>query len=323
MGGGFTVESEPGVGSSFAFTLRCRRAAPGAVRAAAARPAIERRLSGRVLIAEDNGINRRVARANLGRLGLEVLEAEDGAAALEILAHEHVDLVLMDLHMPVLDGLEATRRIRAAEADGRRTVRLPIVAITANAMREALDACVSAGMDGFLPKPFQRQQLLEILNRWLPESSFRDVAPIAPESTPRAATVVAPPPLDEVIDAAAYARLVDLMGDELPVLVREFLASSTQSVGAIRDALNAHDAIRLKRQAHTLQSGARALGALTLCRLASELEAQAADGGIAGTERLVEQLVDEFQRVRMALARRPELSAGGDAADFSGAAAGG
>jgi len=321
MGGGFTVKSEPGVGSSFAFTLRCRRAAPGSVRTAAARPAVERRFSGRVLIAEDNAINRRVARANLRRLGLEVLEAEHGAEALEILACEQVDLVLMDLHMPVMDGLEATRRIRATEVDGRRNVRLPIVAITANAMREALDACVSAGMDGFLPKPFQRQQLLEILTRWLPASPLREVAAIAPDRAPSGAAGAAKPPLDEVIDAAAYAHLVDLMGDELPVLAREFLNSSTQSVAAIRDALNAQDATRLKRQAHMLQSGARAFGALTFCRLASELEAAATAGGIAGHESLVEQLLAEFQRVRMALALRPELSAGSDAAHSSGGAA--
>jgi signal transduction histidine kinase/CheY-like chemotaxis protein/HPt (histidine-containing phosphotransfer) domain-containing protein len=317
MGGAFTVKSEPGVGSTFAFTIRCQRAAPGSARVAATPPDLERRFSGRVLVAEDNRVNRRVARTHLVRLGLEVLEAEDGVQALELLAREPVDLVLMDLHMPVMDGLEATRRIRAAEADGRFAGRRPIVAITANAMREALDACSTAGMDGFLPKPFQRHELLEIVARWVPPA----VAPLGAtpggETAPAgaAAPVTAPAPgprpvpqPDPPIDAAAFARLVELMGDDLSVLVAEFLASSTQSLAAIRDALGSQDSERMRRQAHALQSSARTVGAERLCRCARDLERRAASGAIAGAAAEVEALFSEFQRVRLALAQRPELA---------------
>ncbi len=302
MGGGIRVQSTPGVGSRFAFSVRCGRAAPGSAQTDPMRPALEPRFAGRVLVVEDNPINRRVARANLGRLGLEVLEAGDGAQALEVLARETVDLVLMDLQMPVMDGLEATRRIRAAEAEGRLAGRRPIVAITANAMREALDDCRTAGMDGFLPKPFQRQQLFEILTRWLPGA-----APVAAPAAIDSPASGPGPQREEPIDAAAFARLVDLMGEDLPVLAAEFLASTTQSLAAIRDALGSRDAECMRRQAHALQSSARTFGAEGLCRTARDLESRAASGAIVPNAD-VEALFAEFQRVRLALAQRPELA---------------
>jgi CheY-like chemotaxis protein len=119
-------------------------------------------------VVEDNVVNRKVARAVLKGFGLEIAEAENGELALEKLRHEHFDLILMDMHMPVLDGLETTRRIRIAEqADGAGR-RLPVVALTANVMRDAIDSCREAGMDDFLPKPFKREQIVDMLSRWLP-----------------------------------------------------------------------------------------------------------------------------------------------------------
>ena len=167
MGGGFTVESAEGTGSTFAFTIRCRRAAAGSGRPRT-RTLSEHQFAGRVLVVEDNVVNRKVARAVLKGFGLEIAEAENGELALEKLRHEHFDLILMDMHMPVLDGLETTRRIRIAEqADGAGR-RLPVVALTANVMRDAIDSCREAGMDDFLPKPFKREQIVDMLSRWLP-----------------------------------------------------------------------------------------------------------------------------------------------------------
>jgi PAS domain S-box-containing protein len=118
-----------------------------------------------ILIAEDNEINALLARALLARLGHRPTVARDGAAALEAwlaarAAGTPYDLVLMDVHMPASDGIEATRRIRAAEAEGPRT---PIIALTADALSEDRDACLKAGMDGFLTKPLDRERLAEVL----------------------------------------------------------------------------------------------------------------------------------------------------------------
>jgi CheY-like chemotaxis protein len=118
-----------------------------------------------ILIAEDNEINALLARALLARLGHRPTLAPNGAAALDAwraarAAGTPYDLVLMDVHMPASDGIEATRRIRAAEADGPRT---PIIALTADALSEDRDACLEAGMDGFLTKPLDRQRLADVL----------------------------------------------------------------------------------------------------------------------------------------------------------------
>jgi CheY-like chemotaxis protein len=105
-----------------------------------------------------------------------VLEADNGQAALEVLARERVDLVLMDMHMPVLDGLEATRRLRVLENNNPNGRRLPVIAMTANVLRDAIDACRAAGMDDFLPKPFKREQIVDVLSRWLPPPVHADVS---------------------------------------------------------------------------------------------------------------------------------------------------
>jgi len=175
MDGSFSVDSTPGAGSTFRFTMHCALA-PAGSREAGDGGGVEpqSRFSGRVLLVEDNVVNRLVASASLKRLGLEVLEAENGRVALDLIEHEHVELVLMDMNMPVMDGIETTRRIRAAEAAGLLVGRLPIISMTANVMHESVEACREAGMDDALSKPFQRRQLVDVLARWLKESNHEN-----------------------------------------------------------------------------------------------------------------------------------------------------
>ncbi len=118
----------------------------------------------RVLLAEDNPVNRKVATRLLEKLGLEVESAENGCEAVERVLGGHYDLVLMDCQMPEMDGFEATRRIRAA---GRASTDLPIVALTANAMSGDRERCLAAGMDEYLTKPLRRERLVEVLGKWL------------------------------------------------------------------------------------------------------------------------------------------------------------
>ena len=132
------------------------------------------RSPGCVLLVEDNPVNQEVASEMLRSLGCDVHVAEDGVQALEILANAHYDVVLMDCQMPRMDGFEATRALRAREDEGQRT---PIVALTANAMEGDREACLAAGMDDYLPKPFDRDALRGVLRRWLPQARPR----LAPE----------------------------------------------------------------------------------------------------------------------------------------------
>ncbi|CAE6935682.1 sensor histidine kinase/response regulator [Ectopseudomonas oleovorans] len=125
--------------------------------------------SARVLLVEDNPVNQMVAKGMLSKLGYQVLIAGHGAEALDVLEQESVDLVLMDCNMPVMDGYEASRRIRS----NGRWPELPIVALTANALSDERERCRAAGMNDYLAKPFQREELANMLNTWLPESVSR------------------------------------------------------------------------------------------------------------------------------------------------------
>jgi signal transduction histidine kinase/ActR/RegA family two-component response regulator len=167
MGGEIAVDSEPGQGSRFWFTVQVEAEEPaGALdrREAASGPRAPR--GARILVVEDNADNRELVRAMLNALGMSVRVAENGRQAVEALARaeDDVDLILMDLHMPEMDGFEATRQIRAS-SNGAADV--PIVALTANVLEGQAQRCAEAGMDDFLAKPFTRRQLEDTLQRWL------------------------------------------------------------------------------------------------------------------------------------------------------------
>jgi CheY-like chemotaxis protein len=134
---------------------------------AQAQPA--RESTARVLLVEDNPVNQMVAKGMLAKLGYQVLVAAHGAEALEVLEQEPIDLILMDCNMPVMDGYEASRRIRS----NGRWPELPIVALTANALSDERERCRAAGMNDYLAKPFRREELAVMLDTWLPDEVSR------------------------------------------------------------------------------------------------------------------------------------------------------
>ncbi len=174
MGGEIRVESQPGEGATFTVEIlagACTEPAMASDLAAPPAPADilpappparipERRL--RILLAEDNQVNRRLVELLMARQGHEVVSVENGRKAVEMAERERFDLILMDVQMPDMDGLEATRQIRALEAavGGHK----PILALTANAMRGDEEVCLRAGMDGYIPKPFEAERLLNAVN---------------------------------------------------------------------------------------------------------------------------------------------------------------
>jgi signal transduction histidine kinase/CheY-like chemotaxis protein len=170
MGGRIEVDSHPGVGSRFSFTLEFAHdpapAPPPAPDSAMGGLSTMHELSGTVLLAEDNLVNRMIALEMLQSLGLNVVEAEDGAQAVAQLERRRFDLVLMDLQMPVMDGCTAAERIREREAQFG-SPRTPIIALTANAFDEDVAHALASGMDAHLAKPYTRSQLREMLGTWL------------------------------------------------------------------------------------------------------------------------------------------------------------
>jgi len=253
------------------------------------------RLRGRVLLVEDNAVNRKVAERLLALLGLVVDSCEDGRSALQRLQHGGYDLVLMDCQMPVMDGYAASRAWRRHEASAGLP-HVPILAMTANAMPGDREKCLDAGMDEYLSKPLDRRMLVRMLARWL--------APAPAESgsggaaTPAAA---ASTPASPALDASIVADLVDIMGEGFPELVRIYLEETPRRVLQLRDAAAEGDADAIVACAHTLKSSSANLGATGLSELARRLEYDARGGMTGHLAPIAEAAVIEFERVAAAL----------------------
>lgn len=180
MNGRLDVRSKKGDGSTFTLEVPVEDSEAPTGEVLEWSPDGETRRSSRILLAEDNEVNRIIVSEQLANLGFEVLSAVNGLEVLDRLATEHVDLVLMDCQMPELDGYEATRRLREREqAEGRD--RLPVIALTAHAFEGERERCLDAGMDDYLSKPFRTDQLERLLDSWLGRS--QDDIPSASPST--------------------------------------------------------------------------------------------------------------------------------------------
>jgi two-component system sensor histidine kinase/response regulator len=270
MGGQLQVESQLGLGSTFSFTIPVKPSDPDLVTHRRGGSAPIRKLSGRVLLVEDNTVNRTIAAQMLLRAGLEVDTATDGAQAVAYFAggDRHCDAVLMDIHMPVLDGWEATRQIRNLPGGGQ----VPIIALTANAMSGDRQACLAAGMNDHLAKPFDPAGLVETVARWLPGPGRKAAGPLLQGATPPAQA--SPPPLDRLAglrsvgdDAQLYCELLEL-----------FAADAPARLGILRAALAQEDQSQIRATAHFLKGSALALGANSLAAAAALLEKRATAG---------------------------------------------
>lgn len=313
MGGEIGVDSTPGEGSRFWFTALFDRpgdAAPltagdleGAGRERHSDGA--RRLSGRVLLAEDNPVNREVATERLMLLGCVVDVAANGIEALDCARRHQYDLILMDCQMPELDGYDASRAIRLEEArmPAASPRHVPIVALTANALAGDRERCLAAGMDDYLAKPFSQGQLRDMLGRWL---ASPDAEPAARAPDP-AATAGAPAPLDP----AVLDELRRLAGggrpDVLATVAGIYLESTPELLARLRTGADAGDWALLAATAHALKSSSGSIGALKLAALCRDLETasrHAADGAPASDRvpgRAVDAIEAEYGRVRAAL----------------------
>jgi PAS domain S-box-containing protein len=219
------------------------------------------RYRGRILVVEDNTVNQQVTRRFLERLGCEVDVAENGQRAIEFTTRASYDLVLMDVQMPVMDGLTATREIRRQELSGRRT---PIIALTASAMTDELERCTAAGMDGLLTKPLEPIRLRQMLD----EHGLGGAAGVRAGAAPGAAR-------SSALQAIDLPRLRTIVGDDrefMQELCRTFLASSSHIVEELRRALTTPDRMALAAMAHKLKGGSSSVCAQRVGDLAAALE---------------------------------------------------
>ena len=166
MGGQVGFSSQPGQGSTFWFEVKGPRLKDAPMDSAAAPAVVPQTLDCTVLIAEDNDVNREILVTMLKGAGCRILQARNGLEALQLSANEHYDIILMDVQMPEMDGITATRSIRERELN-LGLPRKPVLALTANALADDKANCLAAGMDDYLTKPFMRRQILELMAKWL------------------------------------------------------------------------------------------------------------------------------------------------------------
>jgi signal transduction histidine kinase/ligand-binding sensor domain-containing protein/DNA-binding response OmpR family regulator/HPt (histidine-containing phosphotransfer) domain-containing protein len=263
-------------------------------------------LSGRVLVVEDQPLNREVAIGILRSLGLQVETANHGRQALDVLRTGHIDAVLMDCEMPVMDGFSATAAIRRGESAG---THIPIIALTADATAAGREACLAAGMDDYLAKPFRREALHAALARWLSGSTATGETSGSRE--PQAQVARAPgagrtqesaPPIEPILDAATLDALRALprrgAKDMLCHIGELYLADSRGLVESIEGSLNAGNSADLARAAHAWRSYNGNVGAHALARLCRELEDSARQGDFTSAREIYAQIGALHLRVR-------------------------
>jgi len=239
----------------------------------------------RVLVAEDNRINQRVIVRMLEKQGHVPVVCDDGRAAVEAFAHEVVDVVLMDVQMPEMDGLEATAAIRAYEAAHPARPRVPIVALTAFAMAGDRERCLAAGMDGYLAKPIKEAELTAVL---------ADAGGPAPGSD---AAPPAAPAGESVLDEAAALQYAGGDRELLAELLGIFVADAPAQLRALHEALAAADAPALMRAAHTLKGSLRLLGARSAATLAERLEGLGRAGDLSAAPEVAGAFAEALARV--------------------------
>ncbi|MFZ2650745.1 MAG: response regulator [Burkholderiaceae bacterium] len=259
-------------------------------------------IRGRVLMAEDNGVNQFVARNMLKSLGCEFEIVPNGQEALLAVQRGGYDIVLMDCQMPVMDGYAATREIRAWELAQPQPRRVPIVALTANALLGDADTCRAAGMDDHLAKPYSRRQLGKVMAHWLPAHLVER----APDSeTTDAAPLAAPNPRAAALDQKALdnIRALDDEGSAsvLEEVIGIYLDEAGQHLARLRVALESKDAIELNRIAHAFKSASQNVGATQLGELCRQLERQGQASEFSGAVDLVRAIEKQFEMIRPAL----------------------
>ena len=247
----------------------------------------------RVLLVEDNPVNLMVAQRLLQVLGVDCDAAGNGQAALEKLDGGDYDLVLMDCQMPVLDGYAATRRWREIEQERGAERRLPIVAMTANAMAGDRQKCLDAGMDDYLAKPVTRAELEQCVARWKGSNLA------VPDTLPPAAQLAERSP--PVLDGGVLGELREVLGAEVDRIVAVYLEDAPRLIAQLERAAASNDPIALRVAAHTLKSSSANVGATTLADAARDLEHGARDGTLANPGTAVARIVGEFAQVRAAL----------------------
>jgi len=228
-------------------------------------------------VADDYPTNQLVVSMHLKSAGFSVDLVGDGQQAVAAFEDKFYDLILMDIQMPVLNGFDATRNIRALEAASQSGRRIPILALTANALKGDEEKCLEAGMDGYLTKPIHRQKLIQAAAHWLgleAESGF------FPEPTAQSGSI--PTPAHDEPAVMDTATAVDEFGgaDTVKIVARQLIENVDRQLEQIRESIAEGDRERIRKAAHAIKGGAATMEAMALSHAAAHLENLSPEGAM-------------------------------------------
>ena len=287
MGGEVGIESEAGKGATFWFRISLKNGDESLDNKAEELPidinvSVDDHLSKKsVLVAEDNEINQRVIVSILGSLGVDITIANNGRELVEKWQNGNFDLIFMDCHMPEMDGYEATQKIREFETDSH----IPVIALTANATVQDQEKCKASGMDDFLSKPFLKEDLASLLDKWLPANINEEQETSG-----------------DVVDIEQLEGLKAMLGESFTGLIPEYAASIEELFANATAALDEQNHYDFKRAVHSMRSTSATIGALTFSEHAGALEKFLAEN--EWTEDLSQRLRslnEEYNRVETEL----------------------
>jgi len=295
MGGTVGVTSQEGTGSEFWFTVRLEPSLGLNVQPQASELESQAaaKFNGRVLIAEDNSTNREVILGMIRKLGLRADAVANGAEAVNILESTPYDLVLMDMRMPVMDGIDAARQIRNPYS-AVLNHGIPIIALTANAMQSDREACLAAGMDNFLSKPITKTALRNALSRCLlADDTPSPAAPIGSLTTAEEPAVL--------FDRAGVLHCLE--GDEelASIVFAEFLQDIPGQIHLLKDLVKSGNAADAARQAHSIRGASAIVGGQCLRQLASKMEKAADAGDLQFLSARLDDLEYQFSQLKDAI----------------------
>lgn len=243
-----------------------------------------------ILLVEDYPTNQKVVLTHLRAAGYQVDLAENGYLAVEAYKRNHYDLILMDIQMPVMDGYEATEMIRSLEQDSTETERVPIVAMTAHAVKGYIEKCMDVGMDDYTVKPVRRKELLAAVKKWVGAGTHPEATLETREPQPIMDTGSAPMDFEKALEEFMGKKeiLVEVLG--------EFVEILKSQIRIMRQAISTGDTERLWREAHAIKGGAANLVADELSRLALEIEKVGKTGTLDRAEETLKEFETEFIR---------------------------
>jgi CheY-like chemotaxis protein len=260
----------------------------------------------KVLVVEDNTTNQLVATKMLRKLGCEAQVASNGLEAVEDFGKSRYDLILMDCQMPVMDGFQATKRIRELEIGSLKNERTPIIALTANALLGDRETCLEVGMDDYISKPFLLEQMASTLAYWFPEGGAADLNRAVENKGLDADHALRNDDAGEpLLERSLLEQIRELQMDDEPDLVSEVIRTYLQDTEQIMENLLAVDLTTdknlVKRSAHTLKSSSANVGAMRLSVIARRLEEQCEGNSPEENKTIVQNMYKDYLRTKTEL----------------------